>query len=96
MDRLKRFTLRIDRKAVYFLSFILEGYDNLFVLSTVDRHIGLVEVQTTEGSIEDLLLILESLEAEIGLDRTDCSYPFPIRHRQIDLYEDKSKRYVRH
>ena len=74
MNRLKRFILRIDPKAVYFLRFVLEGYDNLFVLSTVDRHIGLVEVHTTEGSIEDLLLILESLESEIGLDRTDPSY----------------------
>ncbi|NIA08608.1 MAG: DUF4911 domain-containing protein [Nitrospiraceae bacterium] len=79
MDRLKKIQLRIDPKAVYFLHFVLEGYDNMFVLSTVDRHIGLVEVQATEGSIEDLSLILGSLEAEIGavalgLDCTDLVF----------------------
>lgn len=96
MDKLKKIILRIDPKAVYFLRFILEGYDNLFVLSTVDRHIGMVEVQTTEGSIEDLSLILASLEAEIGLDRTGSSYPFSTRHCQTDLYGDKPKRYASH
>lgn len=71
MDELEKFTLRIDPSLVYFFRFILEGYDNLFVLSTVDQRAGLIEVRAVKGSAKDLLLILRSLESIIGLDCMD-------------------------
>jgi hypothetical protein len=71
MAELEKFTLRIDPSSVYFFRFILEGYDNLFVLSTVDQREGLVEVRAVKGSVKDLLLILRSLKSIIGLDRMD-------------------------
>lgn len=60
--------LRMRPSAVYFLRFILEGYDNLFILTTLDRDEGLVTVQTGEDQLQDLYIILESVQAEIGLD----------------------------
>ena len=71
MTELEKFTLRIDPSSVYFFRFILEGYDNMFMLSTVDQHIGLVEVRAVKGSVYDLLLILRSLKSIIGLDHMD-------------------------
>ncbi len=71
MAELEKFTLRIDPSSVYFFRFILEGYDNMFVLSTVDPRAGLVEVRAVKGSVKDLLLILKSLKSIIGLDRMD-------------------------
>ena len=71
MAELEKFTLRIDPSSVYFFRFILEGYDNMFVLSTVDQRAGLVEVRAVKGSLKDLLLILRSLKSIIGLDRMD-------------------------
>lgn len=71
MAELETFTLRIDPSSVYFFRFILEGYDNMFVLSTVDQRAGLVEVRAVKGSLKDLLLILRSLKSIIGLDRMD-------------------------
>ena len=71
MFRLEKFTLRIDPSSVYFFRFILEGYDNLFVLSTVDQRAGLIDVLTVKGSVKDLLLILRSLKSIIGLDHMD-------------------------
>ncbi|RPI52133.1 MAG: DUF4911 domain-containing protein [Deltaproteobacteria bacterium] len=71
MTELEKFTLRIDPSSVYFFRFILEGYDNMFLLSTVDQRIGLVEVRAAKGSVYDLLLILRSLKFIIGLDRMD-------------------------
>ena len=71
MDGLEKFTLRIDPSLVYFFRFILEGYDNMFVLSTVDQRAGLVEVHAVKGSVKDLLLILRSLKSIIGLDHMD-------------------------
>ena len=71
MIELEKFTLRIDPSSVYFFRFILEGYDNMFMLSTVDQSIGLVEVRAVKGSAYDLLLILRSLKSIIGLDHMD-------------------------
>jgi len=71
MAELEKITLRIDPSSVYFFRFILEGYDNMFMLSTVDQRAGLVEVRAVKGSIKDLLLILRSLKSIIGLDRMD-------------------------
>ena len=71
MAELEKITLRIDPSSVYFFRFILEGYDNMFVLSTVDQRAGLVEVRAVKGSLKDLLLILRSLKSIIGLDRMD-------------------------
>ena len=71
MAELETFTLRIDPSSVYFFRFILEGYDNMFMLSTVDQRAGLVDVRAAKGSLKDLLLILRSLKSIIGLDRMD-------------------------
>ena len=71
MAGLEKFTLRIAPSSVYFFRFILEGYDNMFMLSTLDQRAGLVEVQAARGSVKDLLLILRSLRSVIGLDRMD-------------------------
>lgn len=71
MAGLEKFTLRIAPSSVYFFRFILEGYDNMFVLSTVDPRAGLVEVRAVKSSVKDLLLILKSFKSIIGLDRMD-------------------------
>ena len=71
MAGLEKFTLRIDPSSVYFFRFILEGYDNLFMLGTLDQLAGLVEVRAVKSSVKDFLLILRSLKSIIGLDRMD-------------------------
>ncbi len=59
--------LKIHPSKVYFLRFILEGYDNLFVLSTLDKADGLIEIQYVESSEDDLNSILEEIGHFIGL-----------------------------
>jgi len=71
MFELEKFTLRIDPSSVYFFRFILEGYDNMYLLSTVDPDAGLVEVRAVKDSVKDLLLVLKSLKTSIGLNRMD-------------------------
>ena len=58
---------RMDPSRVYFLKFILEGYDNLFVLSTIDRKEALVEIQYVAGLEDELGSILEEIGDFIGL-----------------------------
>ncbi len=58
---------RMDPSRVYFLKFILEGYDNLFVLSTIDSERGIVEIQHVEGTRQELNSILMEVSDFIGL-----------------------------
>jgi len=57
----------IDPSSVYFLKFILEGYDNLFFMSTLDPDRGVVSIRYAEGSRADLELLLGSMGERIGL-----------------------------
>lgn len=58
--------LRIRPQAVYFLRFILEAYDNLYIMTTIDRDCGLVEIRHATGSKNDLQDILTELTEIIG------------------------------
>ncbi len=65
---IKTLSLEITPSMVYFLRFILEGYDNMFVLTTVDKEKGLVEIQYCESVRQQLERILEEIGGEIGLE----------------------------
>lgn len=64
---MERLTAVMDPSSVYFLKFILEGYDHLFLMSTVDPALGIVTIRYAEGSRPDLCRILDSLAERIGL-----------------------------
>ena len=66
---IKTLSLEITPSMVYFLRFILEGYDNMFVLTTVDKEKGLVEIQYCESARQQLERILEEIGGEIGLKK---------------------------
>jgi|GEM_PF-2369989 hypothetical protein len=58
--------LRIRPQAVYFLRFILEAYDNLYIMTTIDRDCGLVEIRHVTDSEKDLQDILKELTEITG------------------------------
>ncbi len=60
--------LRIDPRAVYLLRFLLEGHDHMFLLTTLDRMHGIVEISLVRSAADDLCSILSEIEAQIGLD----------------------------
>ncbi len=66
---IKTLSLEITPSMVYFLRFILEGYDNMFVLTTVDKAKGLVEIQYCQSVRQQLERILDEIGGEIGLKK---------------------------
>ena len=66
---IKTLSLEITPSMVYFLRFILEGYDNMFVLTTVDKTKGLVEIQYCQSVRQQLERILDEIGGEIGLKK---------------------------
>jgi hypothetical protein len=52
----------INPERIYFLKFILEGYDGLAIQSTIDARSGIVEIRYPSEMENDLQLLLAELE----------------------------------
>lgn len=55
----------IDKDQFYFLKFILEGYDNVAVLSSVPDQRSCVKIRCPEELLPDVITILTSLAPRI-------------------------------
>ncbi len=60
-----RLRLHIRPERIHFLKFILEGYDGLAVLSTVDAGQGLVEIRYPPEVAGDLDQLLNHIHSQI-------------------------------
>ena len=58
----------IDPARIYFLRFILEGYDGLATLSTISPKAGMVVLKYPEHARPDLLELLDSMEDKLTTD----------------------------
>ena len=63
--------IRIDPEQIYFLKFILEAYDNLTIMSTVDRIEGVMELKYPLELDEDVLGVLRSMAQRLRLEEFD-------------------------
>ena len=59
MKTIKKF-LRIDRREICFLKFILEAYDGIATLTTIDPHQGIVLLRIAPGCEDEVETILRS------------------------------------
>jgi len=57
--------LRISPDRIHFLKFILEGYDGLAILSTLNSRQGLVEIKYPPETEKDLTNLLHSIASQI-------------------------------
>jgi len=58
--------LRIAPARFHFLKFVLEGYDNLAILSSIDGAAGIVVLRYPVESAGDLFLLLESIAPQLA------------------------------
>jgi hypothetical protein len=59
---------RIDRRQIHFLKFILEGYDGVAVLRTIDPERGLVVLHIGPGCQETVDMIIHDLQRDIRIE----------------------------
>jgi hypothetical protein len=62
---------RVDRRQISFFKFILEAYDNVAVLSTLDSRSAVVQISIAPGCEAMVDGILKSLSGEIELVPVD-------------------------
>jgi hypothetical protein len=58
---------RMDRRQISFAKFILEAYDNMAVLTTLDAAKGLVRITNAPGCDNVVDRIVDSLSTEIEI-----------------------------
>ncbi len=58
---------RMNRRDLAYLKFILEGYDNMSLLSTVDAREGIVSLTIPAGFTADMAALVTALQQEIEL-----------------------------
>lgn len=66
--RSSRKYLRIERKQIAYLKFILEGYDGMAVVSTADPAAGVIALDIGPGCEDDVNLIINALSREIRIE----------------------------
>ncbi len=62
---------RIDRRQVHLMKFVLEGYDGLAVMRTVDPRQGLVALHIPPGCEADVDMIIEDLRGHMRIEAAD-------------------------
>jgi hypothetical protein len=60
---------RVDRREIAFIRFVLEAYDGLAVVTTVDPATGLIEFQIAPGCEQDVAMILQDLQQNIMMEK---------------------------
>ncbi len=55
---------RVDRREISFIKFILEAYDNIAVLTTIDRDLGIVRISVVSGCEDVVEMILHDLKKD--------------------------------
>ena len=60
-----RLRLRVDRREIAFFKFILEAYEGVALLTTLDPHLGTVELLIGPGCENDVAQIVNDLSRYI-------------------------------
>jgi hypothetical protein len=60
---------RVDRREIHFLKFILEGYDGMGVVRTIDPAKGFVALHIGAGCQDVVDMVIKDLEKEIRIER---------------------------
>ena len=66
-----RVRVHLDRRQVAFLRFLLEGYDGLATISTVDRWASVVDLHVPEERVSELQSLLAVVKEQLEISRID-------------------------
>ena len=68
-----RIYFRIDRRQIHYLKFILEGYDGMAVMRTLDSQAGLVVIHVAPGCEYVVNAIIGDLKNDIRMETSKAT-----------------------
>jgi hypothetical protein len=66
METIKR-SFQVERRDISYLRWIIESYDGMAVLRTIDPHKAVIELQISPGCDNMVLELLDSLKEQEGI-----------------------------
>ena len=66
-----RLRLRVDRREIAYFKFILEAYEGVAILTTLDPRLGTVELLIGPGCENDVNQIVDDLSKHIRIELND-------------------------
>ncbi len=63
--------IRVDRREICFLKFILEAYDGIATMTTIDAHQGIVLLRIAPGCEKEVEAIIRDLGRDIMINVFD-------------------------
>ena len=70
METIKTY-LRVDRSKISYLRFILEAYDGICGLTTLDPKLGIVMLCISPGCLSEVDLLLHDLKKELIIEKLE-------------------------
>ncbi len=61
VDTIQRY-YRVDRREIFFIQYIFEGYDGLATMSTIDPNLGVIKLSIPHDTEADVLDIMKDLK----------------------------------
>ena len=68
VETIKKY-FRVDRREIHFIRFILEAYDGIVTLTTVDPDAGLVCLSIPPGCENDVEIVLQDIKKDVMIAR---------------------------
>lgn len=72
---------RIERKNIAVVQFIIEGYDGMAIVTTVDPQLACLCISVVQSQLGDFDLLAEDLRKTYGL--IPCSPPEPLCEERV-------------
>lgn len=81
---------RVRRHDMVFLKFILEAYEGMNVMSTVDNCAGIIRVAVMPGFEDDMDLLLAELGRQVAMEAVEWDDPAGLSEgkQESHVYED--------
>ena len=67
MESIKK-AFRVNRKEIAYLKFILEGYEGLAVMTTLDSRKGTIILHIAPGCQSEIEMLLQNLEKSVMIE----------------------------
>jgi hypothetical protein len=69
--------LKLKTKDIVLVQFIIEGYEGLATVTTIDQRIAIIQVAVMPDFESDVMCILESLKEKLPIEEINCPFDCP-------------------
>jgi hypothetical protein len=66
--------LKLKPKDIVFVQFIIEGYEGLATVTTIDNQTAIIQVAIMPDFVSEVMCILESLRKQLSIEEINCPF----------------------